>query len=66
MHVNDVGLWVEMVIPDIFQQHGTGDDLPAMAHQIFQQAEFPGLQAYHFAGATNLAGKDIHFQIRYF
>ena len=33
-----------MIIPDIFQKHGAGHNLTAMAHQIFQQPEFARLQ----------------------
>ena len=37
MHVDDVGLGVEMVVPHILEQHGAGDDLPRVFHQIFEQ-----------------------------
>ncbi len=42
MHIDDIGLGIEMIFPHAFQQHGAGDHLPGMAHQIFQQAEFAG------------------------
>src|SRR5690349_12433540 len=39
MHVDDVGLWIEMVIPHLLEQHGTGDDVSGVAHQISNDSE---------------------------
>ena len=44
MHINDIGLRVEVIIPDMLQQHCSSDDLPGMAHQIFEQTEFARLE----------------------
>src|SRR5271156_1933286 len=33
VHVDDVGLRIEMVIPDVFEQHGAGDHLSGVLHQ---------------------------------
>ena len=44
MHVHDVGLRIEVIVPDVLQQHRACDDLPGMPHQIFQQLELLGLQ----------------------
>src|SRR5687767_14592292 len=44
MNVDDVRLGIEVVLPDILQQHRAGHDLSRMAHQIFQEAEFAGLK----------------------
>jgi len=52
-----------MVIPDLFQQHGAGDRLSAVAHEEFQQLKFPRLQVDLDAAAVNLAGDQVHFQI---
>ena len=43
MNIDDVGLWIKMVVPDMFQQHGPGHHLAGMAHQEFQQFELAGL-----------------------
>ena len=32
MHVDDIGLGIEMIFPDIFQQHRAGDNLSGVAH----------------------------------
>ena len=63
MHVNDIGLGIEMIVPDIFQQHGTRDDVAGIAHEILQQLEFAGLEEDRLAGAGNGAGQEIDFKI---
>src|SRR6185312_4049395 len=44
MHVDDVGLRVEVIVPDVFQQHGAGDDLAGVLHEIFEQPVLARLQ----------------------
>src|SRR3954452_7349256 len=43
VHVDDVGLGVEVIVPDVFEQHGTGHHLAGVLHQIFEQAELARL-----------------------
>src|ERR1044071_2260352 len=38
-HVDDVGLRIECVLPDVRQDHRLGDDATGVAHQVFEQAE---------------------------
>src|SRR5205807_3870405 len=40
VNVDDVGLRVEMIVPDMFEQHRSGDDVAGIAHQIFEKAKF--------------------------
>jgi len=63
MNVDDIGLGIEMILPDILQQHGAGDDLPGMAHQIFEQAKFARLQFDGRTAALGSAGQKIELQI---
>lgn len=63
MDIDDVGLGIEVVIPDIFQQHGAGHHLPGIFHQVFQQAEFARLQDDLLAGPADLVGQAIEFEI---
>src|ERR1700758_2349431 len=44
VHVDDISLRIKMIVPDVLQQHSAGHDLAGVAHQIFEQAEFPRLQ----------------------
>ena len=39
MHVDDVGLRVEVIVPDILEQHRAGHHLTGVAHEEFEQAE---------------------------
>jgi hypothetical protein len=43
VHVDDIGLRVEMVVPYVFQQHRARHDLVGMAQQVFEQLEFTRL-----------------------
>src|SRR5205085_721778 len=37
MHVDHIGLRIEMVIPDILQQHRPGYHMAGVAHHVFEQ-----------------------------
>ncbi len=54
---------VEMVIPDIVEQHRAGDHLPGVAHEIFQQPEFPRLQRDLIARPLDDSLEQIEFEI---
>src|SRR5271165_74051 len=54
MHVDHVGLRIEMIIPHVLEQHGAGDYLARILHQIFQQPEFARLQNDFLAGPGHL------------
>src|SRR5258706_14174511 len=40
--IDDVGLRIEAVIPDVRQDHRLRDDLAGVAHEIFEQGELAG------------------------
>ena len=63
MHIYHIGLRIEMIVPDIFQKHGTGHDMPGIAHEIFQQLEFAGLEGNDLAAARHGAGEQINFKV---
>src|SRR5258708_29853433 len=44
VNIDDIGLGVKIVFPDIFQKHGPGHDLPGMPHQIFEQTKLASLK----------------------
>src|SRR6516162_93084 len=44
MHIDHIGLRIEMVVPNMFEQHGPRDHLTSVLHQIFEQPEFARLQ----------------------
>src|SRR5438034_4300964 len=51
VHVDHIGLRIEVVIPDVFQKHGAGYHLPRMLHEIYQQPELARLQVELLAAA---------------
>jgi hypothetical protein len=63
VHVDDVGLRVEVVIPNIFQQHGAGHHLTRMFHEIFEQAELSRLQDDFFPAARHLMRQPVEFEV---
>ena len=63
MNVDHVRLRIEMILPHAFEQHGAGDDLARMAHEIFEQAEFARLQVDVGLAALGGAGQKIEFEI---
>ena len=36
-HINDIGLRIEAVIPNVFEDHRFGDGAGGVAHEIFEQ-----------------------------
>ena len=44
MYVYHIGLRIEMIVPDIFKQHGAGHDVAGVADQVLEQFEFAWLQ----------------------
>ena len=63
MDVDDIGLGVEMIFPDLLQQHGAGHRLAGVAHQEFQQLELTRLQVDLLTCAVNGAGDQVHLEI---
>src|SRR5579863_69288 len=59
LNVDHIGLGIEVIVPDRFQQHGAGHDLTLMPNQIFEQAKFPGLQGDRLSAALHPTGPQI-------
>src|SRR5690554_1667780 len=54
-----------MIIPDLYQQHGSGDHLTSITHQVLQQPELTGFNVNVLARAFYGSSQQIHFQIGY-
>src|SRR5688572_20021847 len=65
MHVDHVGLGIEVIIPDILQKHGAGDDVAGIAHQIFKELELAGLQENGLASAGDRSRQKIHLKVEH-
>ena len=63
MHVDDVGLRVEMAVPDVLQQHHARDDLVLVLHQVSQQLELSRLQVDLLPAARHFPGQQIQVQV---
>jgi hypothetical protein len=63
MRVDDVGLGLEVIVPQILEQHGAGHHVAGMAHQIFEQLELLRLQLDLAAAARDPAGHHVDLQI---
>ena len=63
IHVDDVGESVVVHVPDVLDNHGAAQRTAAVAHQIFQDAEFLGRQLDVFVGARDFAADAIERQI---
>ena len=63
VHVDDVGEAVVVHVPDVFHDHGAAERAAAVAHQVFQDAEFLGSQLDVFVGARHLAADAIEQQV---
>src|SRR3954454_11937787 len=63
MHVDHVGLRIEMVVPHMLEQHRAGHHLTGVLHQVFEQAELARLQDYLLASASDAMGEPVEFQI---
>ena len=60
---HDVGLGVEMKFPDFFKKHCSGYDPVGIAHEVFQQFEFQGLQIQITASPSGGTGQKVQLQI---
>src|SRR3974390_2658797 len=63
VNIDDVGLWVKMIIPNVLQQHSAGHDLTRVTHQILEHTEFARLQLQLLPTATDLVRKPIELKI---
>src|SRR6185437_1260621 len=62
MHVDDICLGVEMILPDAFEQHGAGHHLACVAHQMSEKPEFARLPVNGSHTAIGRAGQKIEFE----
>src|SRR5579859_4658761 len=63
MAFDDIGMRVEMQVPDIFQEHGARHDLAGMPHQIFEQPKLARLQLDLAVAAADGAGQQVDLEI---
>src|SRR5439155_27025940 len=57
--VDDIGLRIEIVFPDVRENHGLRDDLAGITHQIFEQRELTRTKIDRDAAAGHLSSEQI-------
>ena len=57
--VDDVGLGIEAVVPDVFENHGLADGAAGVAEQEGEERKFAGLQIDGLAGASDFARDEV-------
>src|SRR6266404_597290 len=65
MHVHEVGRRHEFVVPDLLQQHGTGQQLVAALHHVFKEPKLAWQQFDHPIAALGGAFDQIQLQRSY-
>ena len=63
VHVDDVGEPVVVHVPDVLDDHGAAERAAAIAHQVFEDAEFLGRELDVFVGARDFAADAIEQQV---
>ena len=63
VHVDHVGLWVEMIVPNVLEEHRSGYHLAGALHQIFQKPEFARLQHDLLLPSFHGMGEAVELQI---
>ncbi len=63
MHVDDVGLRIEVIVPDVLEKHGPGDDLAGMLDQVLEQPELARLQGHGTTRAADTVAETVELEI---
>src|SRR6202453_2922 len=64
VHVDHIGLRIEVIVPHMFEEHGARDHLAGVLHQKFEQPEFARLQDDFLGPARDFVRQPVEHQIR--
>src|SRR5215831_1871879 len=64
LHVDRVGLWIEVVVPHRLVQHGAGHNLSLVPDEIFEKPELSWLQRDWLVGPLCSSPSQVQLQIR--
>jgi hypothetical protein len=59
--IDDVGLRIEMIVPDMLQQHRAGNHMADVTHQVFEQSELARQHLDRLAASPDIAGQEVQF-----
>ena len=60
---NDIGLRIKIIFPDMFNNHGLGNDPPRIPHKVLQQHILLRLNVDPLSGAMDLVAEQVDRQI---
>src|SRR5580692_7593928 len=63
MHIDYIGLRIEMIVPHMFEQHGARDHLAGVLHQKFEQPKFARLQDDFLGPARDFVRQPVKRQV---
>jgi hypothetical protein len=63
VNVYEVGARIEMIVPDLLEQHGPSDNLAMVPDQVLEQPQLSRLQVEPARSATRFPRQKIDFQI---
>ena len=63
MSLHNVGSWIKMKIPHIFEEHGPRDDFARVSHKIFKETKFARLKRNWGVTTAHDAAQEIDLQI---
>ena len=61
--IDNIGLGVEMVVPNMFQDHGFGNNPVGVSHQVFEQGKLTRLKIDVLAGTNDFSLEKIDRQV---
>src|SRR6266542_583598 len=62
-HVNDVGAGIEVIVPGILGDQGTGHHPPRVSHEVLENGVLLGRQLDQLSGAADLAGGGVELEV---
>ena len=63
VNVDHVGLRVEVIVPDVLEQHRSGDDVTGIAHQVFEKPELARQYVDRLVAALHRSRQQIELEI---
>src|SRR5260370_3997291 len=65
MDVDEVGTRIEMIVPNLLEEHRARDDLVIVPDQMFEQAQPPRPQLEVSRSAARFPRQEVPFRLRY-
>src|SRR4051812_38329209 len=63
VYIHNIRLRIEMIVPDVLQQHGAGHHLAGVAHQVLEELELLGLQRDRAGAPRSLTRQEVDMKV---